>query len=125
MIYPSVGLMLNLHPDHDYKKACFDAYNRWLAQFCATDPSRLIGVAMLALRSVEEGIRELEEAKRAGFRSVMLPGEPKVEDYDHRCYDPLWQAVRRSRPGRALPHPDREGQHRHCRCAGRRSSSRS
>jgi predicted TIM-barrel fold metal-dependent hydrolase len=92
VIYPSVGLMLNLHPDHDYKKACFDAYNRWLAQFCAADPSRLIGVAMLALRSPEEGIRELEQARRSGFRAVMLPGEPKVEDYHHRCYDPLWQA---------------------------------
>jgi len=92
VIYPSVGLMLYLHPDHDYKKACFDAYNRWLAQFCAVDPERLIGVAMLTVRTVEEGIRELEEARRAGFRSVMLPGEPKVEDYHHRCYDPLWEA---------------------------------
>jgi predicted TIM-barrel fold metal-dependent hydrolase len=92
VIYPSVGLMLNLHPDHDYKKACFDAYNRWLAQFCAPAPTRLLGIGMAALRSVEEGIRELEELRAIGFRGVMLPGQPKLEDYDHRCYDPLWQA---------------------------------
>ncbi len=30
MIYPSVGMLLCNHPDLDYKKACFDAYNRWL-----------------------------------------------------------------------------------------------
>jgi predicted TIM-barrel fold metal-dependent hydrolase len=92
VIYPSVGLMLHLHPDLDYKKACFDAYNRWLVQFCATAPERLIGIGMATLRTVEEGIRELEQLKAMGFRGVMLPGQPAVEDYHHRCYDPLWQA---------------------------------
>jgi hypothetical protein len=35
VIYPSVGMVLCLHEDIDYKKACFDAYNRWLAAFCS------------------------------------------------------------------------------------------
>jgi hypothetical protein len=30
IIYPTVGMMLCNHPDFAYKKACFDAYNRWL-----------------------------------------------------------------------------------------------
>ena len=37
VIYPSVGMVLCLHPDVDYRKACFDAYNRWLAGFCELD----------------------------------------------------------------------------------------
>ena len=32
VIYPSVGMLLCNHPDPDYKKSCFDAYNRWLAE---------------------------------------------------------------------------------------------
>ena len=36
VIYPSVGMLLCNYPDIDYQHACFDAYNRWIAEFCAT-----------------------------------------------------------------------------------------
>ena len=39
VIYPSVGMLLCNHPDFDYKKACFDAYNRWLQNTARTIPS--------------------------------------------------------------------------------------
>jgi predicted TIM-barrel fold metal-dependent hydrolase len=93
IIYPSVGMVLCLHEDIDYKKACFDAYNRWLVQFCALDTQRLVGVGQAAVRTIEEGIEELEEIKRMGLRGVMIPGDPHVEDYDHACYDPFWEAA--------------------------------
>jgi len=92
VLYPSLGMILCNHPDHDYKKACFDAYNRWLAGFCERAPERLIGVGQAAVRTIDEGIEELRAIKEQGFRSVMLPGDPAVEDYDHACYDPLWDA---------------------------------
>ena len=41
VIYPSVGMLLCNHPDVDYQHACFDAYNQWIAEFCATAPDRL------------------------------------------------------------------------------------
>jgi len=93
VIYPSVGMVLCLHPDIDYKKACFDAYNRWLAQFCGASPKRLLGVGQAAIRTIDEGIEELRDIKRLGFCGVMVPGEPAVEDYDHECYDPFWEAA--------------------------------
>ncbi len=93
VIYPSVGMVLCLHPDIDYKTACFAAYNRWLADFCASSPDRLLGVGQAAVRSVAEGVAELESIKALGFCGVMLSGDPEVEDYDHPCYDPLWEAA--------------------------------
>ena len=51
IIYPSMGMVLCNHPDIDYRKACFDAYNRWLAGFCEPDPKRLVGLPLLGLRS--------------------------------------------------------------------------
>ena len=39
VIYPTVGMVLCNHPDFDYKKACFDAYNRWIAAYCASAPA--------------------------------------------------------------------------------------
>lgn len=46
---------------------------------------------VLSMRSPGEGIAEFEEAREQGFRGVMLPGDPQVEDYDHACYDPFWR----------------------------------
>ncbi len=92
LLYPSLGMVLCNHPDVDFKKACFEAYNRWLAEFCETDTKRLIGVAMISMRSPEEALAELRNVHAQGFRAVMLPGDPEVEDYDHACYDDFWAA---------------------------------
>lgn len=97
VIYPSVGMLLCNHPDIDLKKAAFDAYNRWIAGYCAAAPDRLYGCGQTALRSVTEGISDLEAIKAAGLRGVMLPGTPggvddersgsgTNGDYD----DPVW-----------------------------------
>jgi predicted TIM-barrel fold metal-dependent hydrolase len=92
VLYPSLGMVLCNHPDVNYKKACFDAYNRWLAEFCEKDAKRLIGIPMLSMRTPEEAVEELRVASDMGFRGVMLPGDPEVEDYDHPCYDEFWRA---------------------------------
>ena len=92
IIYPTIGMMLCNHDDFDYKKACFDAYNRWLQTFVAPAPKRIFGLGQIAMRSVAEGIKELEEVKKMGFVGVMMPGNPAVEDYDSPIYDPFWQA---------------------------------
>lgn len=92
IIYPTVGMLLCNHPDFDYKKACFDAYNRWLQGYCESAPQRLFGVAQTAMRSVEEGIEDMRRAKEMGFVGMMMPGEPQHEDYDHPMYDPFYEA---------------------------------
>jgi predicted TIM-barrel fold metal-dependent hydrolase len=67
VLYPSVGMIICNPPDTDYKKACFDAYNQWLAEFVAVAPDRLIGVGQTTLRSIEEGIADLERMKGLGL----------------------------------------------------------
>jgi predicted TIM-barrel fold metal-dependent hydrolase len=93
IIYPTVGMVLCNHRDFDYKKACFDAYNLWIAEFCSAHPQRLIGIGQTALRSPEEGIEDLRRIRELGLRGVMMPGNPKLEDYDSPIYDPLWEAA--------------------------------
>ena len=140
VLYPTVGMMLCNHPDFDYKHACFDAYNGWIAEYCAAHPDRLIGVGQTAMRSVEEGIEDLREMKRLGLRGVMMPGNPAVADYDDPIYAPFYEAAvdlglplsfhiltsqgtasRRGAPPQRLPldHPRLPGHHRHVR-PGRR-----
>src|SRR6266851_3179770 len=93
VIYPTVGMLLCNHKDFDYKKACFDAYNRWIAEYSSENPERLLGLGQSTMRSVEEGIKELREMKDLGLRGVMLTGNPQVSDYDDPIYDPYWQAA--------------------------------
>ncbi len=93
VLYPTVGMMLCNHPDFDYKHACFDAYNGWIAEYSAAHPDRLIGVGQTAMRSVEEGIEDLREMKRLGLRGVMMPGNPAVADYDDPIYAPFYEAA--------------------------------
>ncbi len=93
ILYPTVGMVLCNHKDLEYKKACFDAYNRWIAEYCAAHPDRLFGCGQTAMRTPEEGISDLEAIKAAGLRGVMMPGHPGVEDYDKPVYDDFWRAA--------------------------------
>jgi predicted TIM-barrel fold metal-dependent hydrolase len=94
IIYPSLGMVLCGHPDGDYKNACFNAYNRWLQDYCSIAPNRLFGLGQTAIRSVKEAIADMERIKAMGFKGVMLPGFPAMEgDYSDAAFDPLWEAA--------------------------------
>jgi uncharacterized protein len=93
IIYPTVGMVLCNHPDLEYKKACMDAYNLWLAEYCSAAPGRLFGCGQTAVRSVDEAVEDLRRIRALGLRGVMMPGLPGFEDYDHPDYDALWQAA--------------------------------
>jgi predicted TIM-barrel fold metal-dependent hydrolase len=60
--------------------ASFEAYNRWLADFCARDRKRLVGVAYLPMRDIDETLRMLHEAAALGLRSVNIPAFPQSAD---------------------------------------------
>ena len=93
VLYPTVGMMLCNHPDFDFKHACFAAYNRWIAEYCGAHPERLLGIGQTAMRSVEDGIADLESIKALGLRGVMLPGNPAGADYDDARWAPFYEAA--------------------------------
>ncbi|MGF1597060.1 MAG: amidohydrolase family protein [Acidimicrobiales bacterium] len=93
VIFASVGMVLCSHPDYAYKRACMTAYNRWLAGFCAEQPTRLFGLAQTAVSSVDEAIEDCMLAKELGLVGMMMTGNPQHEDYDHTDYDPLWECA--------------------------------
>ena len=93
IIYPSVGMVLCGHEDAAYKRACMQAYNRWLQEFVSVAPNRLFGAGQTALRSVEEAVEDLREMKEMGFKTAMLPLWPATEfDFDDERWDPFWKA---------------------------------
>ncbi len=93
IIYPSVGMVLCNHPDAAYKRACFQAYNRWQQEFVGGAPNRLFGMGQVVVRSIEETVADFIEIKAMGFKGVMMPCDPATEfDYDDPRFDPVWQA---------------------------------
>jgi predicted TIM-barrel fold metal-dependent hydrolase len=54
----------------------FEAYNRWLWDFCGADRRRLIPVGYVPMRDVDETVRMLKELRKLGFRSVNIPAFP-------------------------------------------------
>lgn len=94
IIYPSVGMELCNIPDIALKQASMEAYNRWLALFCAPYPHRLIGLGQCAVRDPASGIKEVEAIKALGFKGVMLPGRPGTqEDYNDEMYTEFFAAL--------------------------------
>jgi predicted TIM-barrel fold metal-dependent hydrolase len=94
VLYPSLAMQLFQLEDGALRAACFRAYNDWLAQYCAHEPRRLAGIALVALDEPAEGARELERAVRKGLRGAMIWGEqPAERPYGDPAYDRFWSAA--------------------------------
>jgi predicted TIM-barrel fold metal-dependent hydrolase len=94
VLYTSLGMPLFGLPDAELQRACFKVYNDWLAQFSSHNPNRLIGIALISLEDVAEGVRELERCRKLGLRGMMTWGTaPSEHPYSDPIYDPFWNAA--------------------------------
>ena len=94
VLYPSQGLFLYRVEDSALLSAICRAYNDWLADFCASHPDRLKGIAMLNLDDVQDGIKEMERAAKIGLAGAMISVFPLPDrQYDGSEYEPFWAAA--------------------------------
>ncbi len=94
VLYPSQGLFYFKVEDSALMSAIFRTYNDWLAEFCATNPDRLKGIAMINLDDVGDGVAELERTARLGLAGAMITEYPPEERrYDGEEYEPFWAAA--------------------------------
>jgi predicted TIM-barrel fold metal-dependent hydrolase len=96
VLYPSFGLFALATDGLDpaLALAISRAYNDWLHEFCATDPSRLKAVAMVPRQDPEGAAAEATRAVRElGMVGVFVrPNAVDGRTLDDRCYDPLYDA---------------------------------
>lgn len=69
------------------------AHNRWLSEFCANNPDRHFGVAVIPLLwDVNTAITNVRWCAENGYRHVMIPVMTNEFDgYNHIKYDPFWE----------------------------------
>src|SRR5579883_3491778 len=65
------------------------AYNDWLADFCSTDPKRLLGVAYIPCETVEGAVAEVRRTARKGLASALIPRFPPSGEW----FEPQWEAL--------------------------------
>jgi predicted TIM-barrel fold metal-dependent hydrolase len=96
VLYPTAGLSLLTYDDPELQLACIRAYNQWLAEFCAVDGDRLLGLAMIPTWDIADGVHELEQAHAAGLRGGIIwtsPPDSREHSFFSDHYEPLWAAA--------------------------------
>jgi uncharacterized protein len=102
VIYPS-HLSLNVEKEADLALDIARAYNDWLAEFCATNPARLKGVAMVALHDIDAAILEARRAvEKLGLVGIMMPTNFRDQDIGKRPFWPFYEEIERLGVGLGL-----------------------
>src|SRR5437660_10443363 len=86
----NLGFRLFWMTDAALQLACFRAYNEWLAEYCSPDPNRLVGVPLIPVYNIEEGVAELQRTAKQKLRGAMIPLSPPATcpPYTSPIYDP-------------------------------------
>ncbi|HXQ90272.1 MAG TPA: amidohydrolase family protein, partial [Acidimicrobiales bacterium] len=98
VLFPSVGLYFWALDDPRAAVPIARAYNDWLASYCAADPTRLFGAAMLPVQDPAAAVAELRRARHElGFVAAFVRPNPCCgRSLSDRAYEPLWDAAEES-----------------------------
>ena len=87
------GLLQYRNPvDPEHNLAGIQAYNRWLADFCNTNPARHAGVILINIDDIDVACAEIRAAHEKGlWGGVLLPTTTNDQPfYHHPRYEPIW-----------------------------------
>jgi predicted TIM-barrel fold metal-dependent hydrolase len=95
VLYPSLGLNFWAVTDAAVATELARAYNDWLASYCAADPARLHGAAMVPWQSIDAAVAELRRAHdELGFPAAFLRPNPCLgRTISHPSHEPFWAAA--------------------------------
>jgi len=92
VLFPTIGILPFPTDDQDLANAYCRAYNRWQADFFKDAPGRVVPIALINWRDLDEATRELEHCLKSGFRGLFVP--PEVIDGrrpSEAHFDPIWR----------------------------------
>src|SRR5258706_805455 len=80
--------------DDDFVLAGVEAYNNFLfEEFCAPDPSRLVGLAQIPSLGIDVAVDALRKAKARGAKGVLVSNWPSGKAALSRDDDAFWAAA--------------------------------
>ena len=88
-LFPTLRLGGVRHPQ--LAPALFRAYNNWLAEHCASNKERLLGVAMIRFRNRSSQSKRRSARGETDHRGLLYFTAPvDNRNLDHPAYEPLW-----------------------------------
>ena len=94
ILFPQRAMGMYAIKDQELRKRCINAYNEWLAGFCAASGGRLYGVPILpTVYRPEETAEYLAHLKSLGFRLFTMPNALRNTSYTAPEMEPLWTAI--------------------------------
>jgi uncharacterized protein len=93
ILFPTWGLMWERYLFHDPSATCANmrAYNRWIVEFCSTDPKRLLPVGQITLLDLVWAEAELHSLARMGVKVCMIrPVLTQGKPLGHDDFDRIW-----------------------------------
>ena len=93
VLYPTLALSVRSAPDVGAASALRRAFNGWLHDFCAYEPSRLKMNGMIHAGDIDVAVAEIRRVKEFGAVSISLDPRPNREPFDDPVYEPIWTAA--------------------------------
>jgi len=97
LLYPTIGICWEgLVTDPALATAYTRAYNRYIVDFCAHDPQRLVPVAHISLIDEHGAVDEIARAREAGCRAVYLSPDLQARGgrgLNDPAFDRFWSAA--------------------------------
>ncbi len=95
VLYPSIGLYFWALTDSVTAARVSTVYNDWLSGYCAADPARLFGAAMLPFQDPDAASRELRRAvEQLGFKAAFVRPNPCMgRSLSDSAYEPVWDTA--------------------------------
>ena len=90
--YPSIGITWEDECEDPKLAAAYcRAYNNWMLDFAKPYPERIVPIAMISVKDVQEGVKELKRVAKLGFKGTYLVSRPaNGVPYGEPYYDPYW-----------------------------------
>jgi predicted TIM-barrel fold metal-dependent hydrolase len=117
VLYPTYGLLIEGVDTlgAELAAALASAYNRWLVDFCARAPDRLVGMGLVSVHAPEHMVSEVARAAEYGFRGVVIRPNPAQ---CRRLSDPAYASFWANCEGRSLAVVIHEATHAYLPTAG-------
>lgn len=96
VLFPTIALRVPVDSPPGAAMAVRRAFNSWLHDFCAYEPSRLKLNACVATNDVDAAVAEIRRAKEElGAVSVLLDPRADGTPFDDPLYEPIWTEAER------------------------------
>ena len=96
VMYGILGIGLKM-TDRELIGAVYEVYNDWAAEFCRSNPRRLVGLACIPNHDPEAAATELRRAASLGLKGADFAVSTAVYPIWHGAWDRLWDTAQECR----------------------------